>query len=349
MSHNLTVRHSGLVEMAYVGQNPWHGLGFYLGDKAVTSKVIMERAGIDWSVELRDIYYSGKNDAGELIHVPLPDYVATVRADTQEALGIVGRDYKPIQQREAFDFTDELVGDAAAMYETAGSLHSGQEVWALVKLPHQLVVTGDDVLNQYLLFVNGHNGKKAFRCGFTTIRVVCDNTCSAALAQWERGITNIVSVRHTGDIKSKVEEARKILGISLKYFEVAGKVYRAMSQKQINDIMLQEYFRSVVPTPEDVEPGATDLRKAQVQLAQEKTKNVHVWLAQLFETGRGNHLPGARGTLWGAFNAVTEYVDHVRPAKKDGTARKGGFEAALFGEGERIKQRAFDEAVKFLK
>lgn len=347
MAHELTRRENGIYEMAYVGQSPWHELGTYLGDEQVTGRVMMAAAGIDWSVETRNLLYQKHGDTRTEL-VVVPDHVATVRADTQDILGVVSRDYKLIQQHEAFEFVDKLIGEAAAMYETAGSLKGGRRVWGLVKLPHQLIVTKDDVVGQYLLFVNGHDGGTSFRCGFTTIRVVCDNTCSAAVSRWERGVTNNVSVRHMGDISAKIDEARRILGMSLKYFEVAGEAYRAMSHRQINEMMLQGYFEAIFPTPQDAPSDATELRKAQITLEREKTKNIHHTLATLFEAGRGSQLVGVRGTLWGAFNAVTEYVDHVKPAKKDGTVRKGGFETALFGQGEAIKQRAFDEAVSAL-
>jgi hypothetical protein len=67
----------------------------------------------------------------------------------------------------------------------------------------------------------------------------------------------------------------------------------------------------------------------------------------LFEDGQGQSLPQVRGTLWAAYNGVTEYVDHRvlfgrngRPLPED---RRLG--SVWFGEGYRIKARAYREAI----
>ena len=76
-----------------------------------------------------------------------------------------------------------------------------------------------------------------------------------------------------------------------------------------------------------------------------RVQEIHKTLAHLFEKGRGNELPQVRGTLWAAYNAVTEYSDHVRGVRKDGTPRRNGEEVALFGSGHALKRRAYLAAV----
>jgi len=66
-------------------------------------------------------------------------------------------------------------------------------------------------------------------------------------------------------------------------------------------------------------------------------------LQELFEDGRGANLPKVRGTLWGAYNAITEFVDHTR-----GRTEETRLEAAWFGAGKVTKEKAHEVAVSFL-
>ncbi len=55
----------------------------------------------------------------------------------------------------------------------------------------------------------------------------------------------------------------------------------------------------------------------------------------------GNDLPLVKGTLWAAYNGVTEYVDSARTTFGDGK----WLDSVWFGEGCAIKTRACDLAV----
>ncbi len=71
----------------------------------------MIQAGLDWKVEQTDVYAA----SGERI----PGYKANIRDIDRSVLGIVGDRYKNVQNKEAFAFTDGLLGEGVK-YETAG-------------------------------------------------------------------------------------------------------------------------------------------------------------------------------------------------------------------------------------
>ena len=321
MAHNLTIDRFGRAEMFYINESPWHGLGTKL-EKVATSKEALVAASLDWAVRMEPIFLGNGRRVDE--------FRATVRADTGEALSIVGTRYQPIQNVEAFRFLDALVGEAKAMYHTAGNLRGGRKVWIQARLPKELVIVPGDVAEKFLLLVNSHDGESAMVCRFVATRVVCQNTLAAALR--EHGASRQVSVRHTRSATERVDEARRVLGLSLKYFDVFGQRCQAMSAKKLTQRMLHEYFSMVVPTPE---PGRDS----------SQVRRIHQALAHLFEEGRGNERRQVRGTLWAAYNSVTEYVDHIRGVRKDGTPRGNWAESALFGSGDALKQRAYLAAV----
>lgn len=162
--------------MFYTREKPWHGLGTGVA-KAPSSADALRLAGLDWKVMQEPIY----TDAGRKI----PGYKANVRDTDRRVLGVVTDRYKVIQNREAFDFTDALLG-SGVRYETAGTLQEGRKVWLLARLPHEYIISGERI-SPYLVFSNTHDGSGAVRVAVTPIRVVCNNTLNLALRTAKRG------------------------------------------------------------------------------------------------------------------------------------------------------------------
>lgn len=119
--------------MFSVRETPWHGLGRIIMD-APASREALELAGLDWQVESRNIY----SGTGPMI----PGYRANVRSTDDAVLGVVSDRYRIVQNEEAFQFTDDLLGEGVT-YETAGSLQGGKKVWMLARLPRKYLIAGD--------------------------------------------------------------------------------------------------------------------------------------------------------------------------------------------------------------
>ena len=150
--------------MFYVRETPWHGLGTKVNE-APDSRTALTAAGLDWEVLQEPIHMAdGK---------PIGGYKVNVRNTDRRVLGVVSDRYKIVQNREAFAFTDALLGEGVR-YETAGSLQEGKKVWLLAKLPHEYIISGDRI-SPYLVFFNSHDGSGAIKAALTPIRVVCQN------------------------------------------------------------------------------------------------------------------------------------------------------------------------------
>lgn len=179
--------------MFYVREKPWHGLGKMV-QEAPTSAEALKLAGLDWTVEARDMWLNGGYE-------PIPGYKANVRSSDNKVLGVVSNKYRIVQNAEAFAFTDALIG-GDVHYETAGSLLDGKKIWLLAKLPDSEIC--GDKTETYMCFSNTHDGSGAVRVCMTPVRVVCNNTLNLALDTAQRAW----SVRHVGDINTKLVEAR---------------------------------------------------------------------------------------------------------------------------------------------
>jgi hypothetical protein len=177
-----------------VGPSPWQNLGIELINPATAREAIVT-AGLDYTVVKKPL-----KEVVRLNHTAdVSDRWATVRTDTGDILGIVGDSYEPIQNRDAFTFFDSLVGTEKAIYETAGTLGRGERIWILAKLPGFIQVHGKDIVNKYLLLSNSHDGSSPIEVKLTPIRVVCNNTLTAAM----KGAGK-VQIRHTSNAAEDV-------------------------------------------------------------------------------------------------------------------------------------------------
>jgi phage/plasmid-like protein (TIGR03299 family) len=305
------------------GTRPWTSLGTAL-DHPATAREAIDAAGLAWEVGLMP---------ASAMDRPIPRVKAVVRMDRLEPIAVVGERYVPLQNREAFSFFDALIGEGKAVYETAGSLDRGRRIWLLAKLPGDVWVSREDNVGKFLLLTNSHDGGSPLKVLFTPIRVVCENTLLAALGQADK--SQQVSIRHQGDILGKAKAAQRLLGITLKYFDEFEFQARHFAARQLTASGLKRYFEDLVPDPKDADP-----KRAQ------ETRETFV---RLFETGRGSDLQSARGTLWGAVNAVAAFVDHERKSRPGEMSEPlTRFKSALFGTGAELKERAWKEALAIM-
>ena len=164
--------------MMYVGETPWHGLGLAIPEnRKLSIDEAIVAAGLDWEIELRHLFT--KDNRG--IPVGILNHYVACRTRDNSVLGVVGRDYCPLQNRDAFGWFQPFLEGGEATIETAGSLKGGAKVWVLARIRRDpLRVTKEDVVEHYVLLSNTHDGSLAARVGFTPIRVVCNNTLCLA-------------------------------------------------------------------------------------------------------------------------------------------------------------------------
>ncbi|MBK7446155.1 MAG: DUF932 domain-containing protein [Ignavibacteria bacterium] len=321
--HNLEII-NGEASMFYCGEKPWHGLGTEL-EKPATSKEAIEAAKLNWTVEKQQLYLPNQE--------PAHNTFATVRTDNNKILGIVGSCYTCLQNAEAFEFFDSIVGRDAAIYHTAGALLEGKVVWILAKLPGEIRVTNDDITEKYLLLSNSHDGSSAVQIKFTPIRVVCNNTLTIAFADQQ-----YLSVYHQKDIKARLNDVPKILNIVNKRYSEIEESFKELLRIQMTDITLKKYLEDIFPDP----VNRKDEKLFEYQL--EKAKANREWAKYFFENGVGNNLSGVKGSLWAVYNGVTELIDHkITKQSKD---RK--LNTIWFGDGAVLKGKAYKAAVEMV-
>jgi phage/plasmid-like protein (TIGR03299 family) len=335
MAHELNFE-NGKASMMYVGEVPWHGLGTRLETAPETAPEAITAAHLDWRVELKPILTGEKG-----MFYNVSSRQAVVRSDKwgQEdcpIYGLVGPDYVPLQNRDAFTFFDPVVGTGAVSYETAGSLGKGERVWVLAKVKGskgEFAIKGKDVVQKYLLLANGHDGRTSVRLRFTPVRVVCQNTLSYALSEGKDRFT----IYHDQRIHSRLERAQESVKELLGYYDEIEERFKEFAAFEMTGDRVNRYLLGVFPVPAR-KRGQSD---RSFEEAKGKVEEHRAEAGRLFEEGKGNSEPGIRGTLWAAYNGVTELVDH----RSRFSTPWQRMNSICFGEGERLKHRALDQAV----
>lgn len=311
---------------------PWHTFGEPV-DEAQTAADAIVKANQDWDAVKTPLQYAMPDGTLRLV----AKQYAMIRSDTSGLLGMVSDRYQPVQNREMYGFLDKLVDSGELRYHTAGCLKGGRIVWMLAKIPETIKVVGEDIVDQYLLMAGGHDGTMSIRTLFTPTRVVCWNTLSMAMNAADSRRKSGWTFSHTGNMESKLAEARSMLGLARDHFAEFGAKARELASKDWTELKITTYFERLYPTPAGDDEKAAE-KAAEIQGHRDR-------LRELFDVGVGLAMPGVRGTAWAAYNAVAEHLDHDRPHRARNRRSATQFESSMFGPGRSLKNKALDLAL----
>jgi phage/plasmid-like protein (TIGR03299 family) len=330
MSHELTIRQNGTVEMAYTGQVGWHGLGNELQAGASIEEWI-SAAGMDWRIKRARVQYATAHNQDTSEYIAFDGRVVLFRDDTKAGLGIVSNDYKVVQPREVLEFFRDLTESAGMTLETAGTLFGGKRFWAMAAIGDSEAI-GDprDKVKPYLLLSTACDGSMATEGRYTSIRVVCNNTLGFARSAGKE------SVKVTHRTKFDAGEVKKELGLDKAHneFQKAMTEFRALAATPL------ERKQMVGLTVGLLHPKfhEYDEKKQDKVLRSQAVTNVN---ELAFGKAIGSGMAGTDRTAWQWLNAVTEYVDHHK--RSDSVDNRVA--NAWFGQGEQVKERALELAL----
>lgn len=314
--------------MAYHGDVPWHGIGTPI-PQGVTAEQMIYAAGLDWSVDLRPargatkINKKGEFSRYEVVRIPRP-----ATKETEVLLGIVSRRYQPLQNVEAFEFFDPIVGEKNAFFETAGALGEGERIWVMAKMPVAMeIVPGDECL-KYLLLSNTHSGDGSVIVKFTSVRVVCQNTLMLAMDDGQKAYR----VRHSKKMQFRLNELSDFLAITQDVFLKAEKTFQRLAKIEMMGDRFDRYLEAVFPLSAEQKKNGTKPARWD-------------FLHEIFATRPDLQIRGVRGTLWGAYNAITMFEDYKLPQNEEQPEQR--LDRAWFGGGADIKLKALAKATEF--
>jgi phage/plasmid-like protein (TIGR03299 family) len=304
----------------------WHQLGNIVPGGTNNVDDVLTLGGIDYDVLRRPVEFRNSPDGP---HLQLPEHFVTARTDTGAGLGVVGSKYEVLQNRDAFAFLQDLVDRYDVIWESAGAVRGGRRVFISMRLPDTVTIDAAGVADQIVPFIvalNSHDGSSPFQVVVTPWRPVCRNTERFAL----RDAHSRWGVRHTRNARDRIDEARRTLGLSVKYFEQFAAEEEALARAQL---ALADFHQVVnelwQPPADDATVRTTNSHRRRVD------ELTDLYTANTARLGK---------TAYAAERTITEYADWKQAIRPTGSLRGNNLAArataVLEGSNDDLKSRA---------
>lgn len=291
----------------------WHGIGVNAGADAYdTARTAAEKANAIYKVGLRPIKVElngemHKSGYNWIIRQPTKD------DPTERVFGKpVPADYELITPDMAIDLYDNNVKDMdrkTAPVETLGVLGKGERMFITTRLPNTLNIRGDEVAT-YLLYDNPMSWGNALGVYVTGVRVVCQNTLHA-------GISGSIEKRKIPHLKGSEKVLARwlegVYGRALATTDELRQAYDQLANTPVTQQQVKWVIEAIYPMPK--RPAFTDVSTRDMEEREdnwlyncELTTRVRSAVTRLYDgEGWGMDSTAAKGTAFGAYNAVAEF------------------------------------------
>lgn len=289
----------------------WHRLGQAIG-RTMTPDEALEAANMKgWDVRKLPLTASIPSPGGGFpttVEVPNKHLIVRTNPITKatEPLGVIGNWWTPFQNEETTALLYDITEQSGAHIETIASLDGGRRTFVTMKMPGFMEFTSPndgsrDITDLYLAIFNHHDGQGALRAVISPVRVVCANTQRMA----ESAAVSSVSIRHTGTPNARLAQVRELLGITFRYQDTFVEECERLIAAEVDEAFVRGVLNDVFGLAE-----ADTERKRNSRVER---------VSQVMELYRqSDTVAPFRGTAFGAYNAVTEYIDHYMPVSGKG-------------------------------
>ncbi len=307
-------------------ERAWHNQGV-VTEGTLPAREAFETADALFGVEKRELSYPVRVNTGpdgylpEKISYQKSGTFGVIRTDTQDLLGVVSAAYEVVQNDSLLRMA-EFIREEADM-DSVIVLKDGARVafTATLRGATEEVLPGDKVFRRLVGYL-GHDGKTGCGAIFTNVRVVCANTLAAAMREG-----NKTSIIHKTGANSSFDNLIQSIDTARQTFAVEVQAMKELAEHQISTDDFRYFLEQVYAKDLKGDKTLEDLKKVE-QIKRAST------------VGFGSEIPGVRGTLWGALNAVTEFETSTKRGNQ-----KSRFMKANFGTGLTTSARAFDVAL----
>lgn len=274
----------------------------------------MESANHDFEVD--------KVDLSTNTGIAVPDHVGIVNHNNGQYLGTVGRGWEPVQPKTIYEIGEELMNSTGAKINGTFSLRNGSVMGISFYLGQREYISNDPVDLNFVM-TNAFDGTHSIAGHAFTYRLSCMNQCNTS--------NKLYSLKHTKNVMNRIEVVKEMM----KYYENEIKNFdkkmTRLAGTSMNTEQAVAWFRSLFPAPKN-------------ETAENRLNNQISVFIDCLHNGRGCNIRGVKGTAYGAFQALTEYINYHRATRVHNNREEEEvrFEAIHFGSGNVLTQKGLN-------
>lgn len=245
------------------------------------------------------------------------------RTDNGSCLGTVKGRYLPMQNANLVELLLQATETLNLDVTNGGTLKGGARVFYQIGLTDEFI--GNSSVKRNITALNTHDGTGSIGFGSTNTVVICQNTFFKAYKD-----NAMQKVRHTTNSAERLNQLVLELKQQLSNDEQLMTTFKRMADVQLKDEMVERVIKKLFAVNPNQNTDEISTRK----------KNQVVAFADSLKTEMS--LEG--NTVWGLFNAVTRYTNHVASPKDE--QRKTDY--LMNGQGAVLSNLAFNELLNFV-
>lgn len=302
-----------------VREPSWHGKELLLpeSERPKTWEDARPLAGLTWDYRVDPMFdrnpigMNGEEPVYE--YQPVDGFQMIKRDDTNQVLHTSMTTYEVISIKEMGEIVHTITDEANLQFETMGSVREGRQVWGLIRLDddHHLSngkITDPSASRPYLGITNRTDGGGACRAFATSVRIVCWNTLSAAEAQADANGT-VAVFRHQKAWRNHLEPARQAIRGARKQWDEWKTIAAELMNIHVDDAAAEKFVTQFIPMP----PEREIVSKAVIT----NIENCRTQLRTILHGSKTSE--GIQGNAYWIAQGATEYLDHMRSYRDQGT------------------------------
>jgi phage/plasmid-like protein (TIGR03299 family) len=260
----------------------------------------------------------------------VPDRMAVVNANTGDYLGTVGIGWEPIQPEVLYDLAKHLIEATDGHINGVLNMLNGSVIGISFNIANREYVDGDKTELNFLMLTS-FNGLYGLSGSAPTNRIVCLNQANTS--------NRVYNLRHTKFVMNRIGVVKNMLKYYRNEIKNFDKKMFQLVRYRMTDELAIEWFRGLLPTPHS--------QRAEVMIENQVGIFIHC-----LQNGRGTDINGVRGTAYGAFQALTEYVNHERSTRihNERKEEEVRFQSVHFGTGSALTHKGMNHlSLNFLE